>query len=331
MPLDQMPNRPGVVRSAGRTLRELAAAGRLSASRDDSTFMHLRAAAYEMVWPLVWLRHTKQVEVDKGHLRCASSFGRMENGCLDGFHDDVESVIDYLFNYAKQPIANLEGWITSRIRAATVDGYRRRRGSRGALQRIRVPRWLSNELDNDPWLVELAARIIEWVGVSTTAGVEIWPLEAWSDLRAAVTAAPAAPAVTAADVERVLAAMSTTHPNWFAKYIERPLGRKPFPVGMRSESDRPSTAEEHLRAERDDAVLARLAAATADAISAGLADGCDPDELVPRVLRALLLGSAATDSPVGRDEWLSSVLADERAAVPLVRDVLAVIRCPDVG
>src|SRR6185369_13070063 len=104
---------------------------------------------------------------------------------------------------ARHPIKNLEGWVASRIRPATVDGHRRRRGLRGAQQRPRVPAWLAAELGGEPWLTTLATRILEWVGVTTTAGTELWPLDAWAELRTTVTDDPvrSGPAHVRADVE----------------------------------------------------------------------------------------------------------------------------------
>lgn len=321
-------------------LRELAGRGRLAGSGSDPAVRAvLRGAAYDLVWPLVWARHTRWIETTKGHQRCASGFLRLDGACLDGFHDDVEAVVDYLFRHAKEPIGNLEGWITSRIRPAVVDAYRRRRGGRGALQRVRVPDWLRARLGGDPWLEELAARIIEWAGVPTAAGHDLWPLEAWSDLRAAVTGdrTGSRPATVGADLERVLDAMHSGRPSWFADYIERPLGRKQFPVAGTPATDDPltgSVAASQARAvDADDSRLVALASAAVEAITTGLADGRSPDELVPAVVRATFLGAhpdLVTDAAPHRDtaereRWLASVLADERAVAQIVRRVLGIV------
>src|SRR5262249_1599666 len=123
-----------------------------------------------------------------------------------------------------------DGWITRRLTAATVNGYRRRRGARGALQRPRLSRWLTEALDDDRWLTTLAVEILNWVGVPATAGAGTWPTAAWAYLRARITGDfhGGEPEVRH-DVDRVLAAMRQ-NPTWYAEFVERPLGRKETPV-----------------------------------------------------------------------------------------------------
>jgi len=324
------------------SVRSLAAAGLLArAAADPDGGAGLYAAGvYDLAWPLVWARQTRRIETAKGHYRCASSFGRMLPECLDAFHDDVEAVVEYVLRYAGTPIRNIEGWISSRIAAATVDGHRRRRGLRGALQRPRVPQWLSTALSGDAWLVLLAERILEWAGVPHTAGPELWPLDAWSDLRAATLGDRTPRGAVAADVDIVLTAMRRARPGWYASYVERPLSRKQVPVGGDGTAgDR--TQETGARADADEARLADLAAAAADAIGSGLAAGRDPDELVPAVLRGLFLGGeagvhAAADALGGipgvgddRDRWLADVLVDDRSMSSLVTSVLRVVQSTD--
>jgi hypothetical protein len=315
----------------------MAARGLLSTIGLDGATGDLRAAAYTIIWRLVWHRHTKRVEISKGHYACAAALNRMAEPCLDAFHDDVESVVDHLFTRGNTPIRNLEGWITSRIAVATVDGNRKRRGQRGALQRVRVPRWLAAALADDRWLVDLAGAIIEWVGVPTTAGTEDWPLEAWAQRRSAFTGDPASssPDQVASDVERVLRAMRGSHPDWYAAYIERPMGHKQLPVGITSPTaDREPLEAAHVRAERVDATMIMLAAAGADAISAALAANEDAAVAIPRILRALFLGpaseAAVADLLPGEEPWngtrrLATLLTDETSLARLVRDVLSIV------
>jgi hypothetical protein len=95
-----------------------------------------------------------------------------------------------------------------------------------------VPGWLSERLGREPWLAALALHVMEWVGVPTTAGYQLWPLESWAERRAQVTGDWASGADTVRhDVDRVLAAMRS-RPQWFQKNIEQPLGRKQTPAPM---------------------------------------------------------------------------------------------------
>lgn len=306
-------------------LRDLAARGRLvSATADPAVAAELRPVVYDLVWPLVWSRHTRRLEATKGHRRCASSLGRLESACLDGFHDDVEAVMTFLFRYGDKPIHNLEGWIINRLPKAVVDGYRDRRGRMGALKRVRMPKWLEAGLEHDPWLVRLACRVMEWVGVPHTAGLETWPLETWADQRAVLTGdrRGSSPDRVGAEVAHVLDTMARTRPAWYATYIDAPLGRKEAPVsGVVDPEGRADAVLAPAAAEASEAEvrLDALAAAAVEAIDDGLAAGADPEELVSTVVSAL----------AAHAEGLDSVLVDERALAAVVRHVLAVVRCGD--
>ena len=56
----------------------------------------------------------------------------------------------------------------------------------GAQQRVRVPVRLAARLGNDPWMIALAYRVLQWTGVRHTAGTQLWPLGAWAEDRAAL-------------------------------------------------------------------------------------------------------------------------------------------------
>jgi hypothetical protein len=216
-------------------LRGLAVQGRLAEEFGTGSFERqadLRRAALSLAYPLVFDRHTRRLEWSKRHVRCSLSVEHLDDACLDGFHDDVGSVVDYLFGYAKRPIDNLEGWLVSRMGAATVDGYRRRRGQIGALQRPRVPQWLVTALARDPWLVHLAKLILEWVGVRSTACIDLWPTEQWAELRTLTRPAdgPSTPATIEREITTVLAAMRDGRPQWYTEHVERPLGAKQAPL-----------------------------------------------------------------------------------------------------
>ncbi|MFC0432729.1 hypothetical protein [Kutzneria buriramensis] len=239
-------------------LRELARGGRLGAqlsSPANARQARLFATLYSLVWPIVFDRLTRPLELRRGHRRCASRVTQLSPDCVDGFHDDVEAVVDGVRRRATVPINDLEAWIAGMARAATVDGYRRRRGQLGAPQRPRVPGWLSERLRHDPWLTALSLHIMEWVGVPMTAGHQLWPLDSWADRRAHVTGdwAGSTPEATAWDVERVLAAMRT-RPLWYERNVEQPLGRKQTPAPMH-----PVSTPLALAPERDEEGVAEWA------------------------------------------------------------------------
>lgn len=215
-------------------LRWLASQGRLADVAQSAPAREralLTGAAFALAWPIVFNRITRVHEQRRGHLICAVAVDRLADGCLDRFYDDVEAVVDDLLTHSAAKIANTEGWITSRLRAVTVDAHRRRRGARGALQRPRLPGWLLERLPREPWLEQLAVEILVWVGVPNTAGTGLWPLDSWAERRAAVTGDHHGSDVRTVqrDVDRVLAEMRC-HPQWYADYVERPLGKKTPPL-----------------------------------------------------------------------------------------------------
>lgn len=282
-----------------RRLRELAREGCLVdavATAEGATHKALVSAAYDIVWPIVFTRLTRRVEQRRGHLRCAAGIGYLTDECLDRFHDDVEAVVDDLLAHTRQPVANLEAWIATRLTAATVDGHRRRRGQRGALQRPRLPAWLAELLGNDGWLMTLATQILVWVGVSGTAGHETWPIEAWAQERAAYTRdwLGSDPGTVAGEVETVLAAMRERS-DWYASYVERPLGRKQAPVAaMPMEDGTGQSATPLSLGDPDGQVEAEMRARAAEAvgrIGRRLDRGEDPREVVAGVIRTIFGGA----------------------------------------
>jgi hypothetical protein len=214
-------------------LRELAAEGLLAdaAAAGRPGRAELAGAAYSLVWPIVFSRLTRRFEQQRGHGRCAGGVANLLDECLDRFHDDVEGVVDDLLTHARKPIMHVEAWVAARLGTATVNAYRRRRAVRGALQRPRLPGWLAAELGHDRWLGTLATNMLVWVGVSGTAGSELWPLDAWAQERGASTGdwAGSDPATVDREVERVLVAMRK-RPEWYESFVERPLGAKQPPV-----------------------------------------------------------------------------------------------------
>ncbi|MGB2567899.1 hypothetical protein ACPFP2_05530 [Micromonospora citrea] len=275
------------------------------------------------------------MERRRGHWACATSIRMLADDCLDRHHDDVEAVVLDLLANARVPIVDVERWLSARLTAATVDGHRRRRGGRGALQRPRVPAWLATELGDDPWLTELAVQILTWVGVPATAGIELWPLDSWVQRREAVTGDPTGGDGRALprEIERVLAAMRR-RPRWYADYVERPLGRKHAPVlavpGDGVADPRPLVPVGSQ--ERDEARLADLASAAVEAISRGLRGGADPYDTVVEVLGAVFgadTGGEEIDRTPGgaaaTEERVSVLLADDVAVRRIVDEVLRII------
>lgn len=287
---------------AAEFVRWLARQGKLkeyvqSATREERR--RLRAGAGEIVWPLVFTKVTRRLEHSRGHFSCATGVQYLRPNCLDRFHDDVEAVIDHLFDHADVEIHNLEGWLTMCLQRATVDAHRRRRSERGAAQRPRLAMWLKKALGEDPWLMELAELILEWVGVEATAGSSVWPLSAWTEVRALRTGDHGAGEATlSTDIDVVLAAMRR-RPRWHEQNIERPLGRKQAAVwvppraadGVEREPEPLALVLPH---EVDDALLSGLAAAAIDAIRHRVRLGEKPIDVVPEVLETVFGGAPAT-------------------------------------
>ncbi|MEV6841875.1 hypothetical protein [Actinoplanes sp. NPDC051411] len=292
--------RPLTPERAVDRLRELAAAGRLSDAaaegRPDRTA--LVGAAYTLVWPIVYSQVTRRFERQRGHHGCAAGVANLLDECLDRFHDDVEGVVDDLLTHAHKPILNVEAWVSSRVGAATVNAYRRRRGSRGALQRPRLPGWLAGELGHDRWLGALAVNILVWVGVAGTAGCELWPLDAWAQERGATTGDwwGSDPAAVERDIVRVLAAMRT-RPEWYESFVERPLGAKQTPVvaaatDVYGEPVAPLDLGDPDR--RIDGELHRLAHNAVLVIGDRIRRGEAAEEVVAEVIRTVFGGSVTS-------------------------------------
>lgn len=321
-------------------LRDLAARGALRrAAASQSHCLQLRAAAYTVAMPLVWERHTRPLENVKGHRRCASGVIRLAPECHDGFTDDLESVVTALLSY-RQPIVNLEGWISARMANAIKDGYRVRRATEmGAQQRVRVPVRLAARLDHDPWLIRLAERVLQWVGVRHTAGVGLWPLRAWAEDRIA-HAGPVPDPYTAVeeDLDVVLRAMRAIDPAWFDTYVERPLGRKWAPVASGwSESGGAAPPDDIWlqmvpECERDELRLNDAAAGSLLTIRRALASGAEAKKAIAEALTTNFLSIGALrgeldQAPGGHDPGsvVAAILASSDALDRLIPKILSIV------
>ncbi|MGW3967449.1 hypothetical protein ACWED2_47070 [Amycolatopsis sp. NPDC005003] len=311
---------PAEVAGVRRLARDGLLAGSAAAARPRA-LARLRGGVYAVAWPLVFTRITKPLEHRRRHADCARGLPWLRPDCLDRFHDDVEAVVDHALRRATGPIENLEGWLSTRLTPATVDAHRRRRGELGALQRPRLPAWLADALDGDPWLCDLAVQILVWVGVPATAGAELWPLDGWAARRTEVTGEPPSGRDPLdREVDRVLAAMRT-RPAWHAEHVERPLGHKQAPVApMPAELPALELVTEH---ELADARLAGLAEQALLAIEAKLDRGEPPATAVPTVVRTVF-GEHAPTGPAA-DDWLTAALADDERLAQIVATVLAIL------
>jgi hypothetical protein len=327
-----------------RAVRESARRGELArwaAGATESERRRLTGAVYEIALPLVFNGLTRRLELQRGHAGCAASLRGMTDDCFDRFEDDLEAVVSDVLNRATVPVENLDAWIRSRLNAATVDAHRRRRGERGALQRPRLPGWLRDALGDDRWLTMLATEMLVWVGVPTSAGAGLWPLDSWAQRRAVLTGdwRGSDTSTVAREVEQVRKAMRR-RPDWHESYVEGPLGRKNPPVlpAQRGDADRtvePTPLSLVERHEADDARLRALASLAVEAIEAGIARGGAPSTVVEGVLKVTFgadTGAQDLDRPpsaaVPDDERAAALVADP---VVLDRVVATVLRIIDAG
>jgi hypothetical protein len=275
------------------------------------------------------------MERRRGHWTCSTSVRMLSDECLDRYHEDLEAVVTDVLRNAKTAIRSLERWMSGRLTAATVDGHRRWRGRRGALQRPRVPAWLTAELGGDPWLNELSVQILTWVGLAATSGTQLWPVGSWAQQRELATGDPAGSdvATVAVEIERVLAAMRK-RPQWYADFVERPLGRKDAPLlanpGVGAEEIRPLLG--FTPEERREARLIALATAAIDTISRQLRAGCDPTATVVEVLGSVFASGTGReeidlvpDLAPDPDEWVVRLLSDNDAVARIVDQVLCIV------
>ena len=314
---------------ASSSIRRLATNGDLATIAADAS-PEIRSALYRealgVAWPLVFQHHTTPLERRRGHPRCARTVADLEPGCHDRFLDDLLAVVDYVLAYAKSPILNLEGWITTRIAAAVVDGHRRRRGSLGAQQRPRVPTWLVGALEGDAWLVELARMILEWVGVSAVAGAEAWPLGAWAEARAVFTGewcGSGSERVVRAEVDAVCATMRGARPVWYQRYVERPLVAKeramPYLCADVIELSPVDTTTD------SDQELIERAGLALDIMASGTAAGADPAQVVSRALRRVF------PSGCDGDTTIAAALDDPCRASRITTAVLEILSAETVA
>ncbi len=266
--------------SAALNIRDLASRGLLAEQVRRASLAQqrqLRKQAYEIAAPVVFAVVTRPVERKRGHSLCARGVRDLQPDCLDRYHDDVEAAVDTLLRTDTQIVA-VEAWLARCAPSAAVDGYRRRRGVAGALQRPRLTRVLNAALDGDPWLRHLALQILWWVGTPGTAGVQLWPLDAWITQRSDMTGDHrAGPAVVLREIDQVLEVLRR-RPAWYEYHVEQPLSRKQPPTAPLDEIQGINSLRSHKDAEDDR--LRHLAALAMDTIRQRLADGGDPQTVV---------------------------------------------------
>ena len=325
-------------------VRELARQGLLSSVITNASGkyrLRLTGATYSIVWPVVYRGLTRKIELRRGHVTCAESMSCLAADCFDRFENDVEAVVDDVIRRAGSRIENLEGWISSRLLPATIDGHRRRRGENGALQRPRVPGWLASELGGDPWLIDLATQILIWVGVPSTAGYELWPTQAWIVRRCERFGgwSTYGDVDVRADIRTVLDAMGR-RPVWYQRYVETPLGHKQAPIVAATWLDDrdgpPSLVPPHLPTEQE-RVLTALAHDAVLLIHARLARGEPARTVVVEVLNAVFgadIGVADDPHGIGGrayDDRLDRVLRDAGELDRIVATVLEILRTHTVA
>lgn len=259
-----------------------------------------RAVLYRMVANLVYERITRPVERRRGHDRCAAAAEKMLPECHDAHQDDVAAVYEDVLSKSARTFENLPGWISTRLKPATIDAYRRRRGALGAQQRPRLTVWLEAELGPDPWLRRLALNVLEWAGVTATVAGGVWPLGAWAQQRAQITGEPGCTeAQIVVDLERVLRAMRT-RPTWFESYVERPLGRKQAPLlseraGASEHAGEPEYVTFYTPDETAEALLRHLAWTAVNVLVQRLSRGGDERETIVEVVRAVFGGGTGAE------------------------------------
>lgn len=307
-------------------VRLLAAKGLLAKTAAEASadeLRRLRTALYEITHTVVFTQLTRKLEIKRGHRGCARSVLRLEAACLDRFHDDMDAVLDDVFVHATTPVHNLEGWVHGRLRFATINAYRRRRGERGALQKPRVPRWLAAALGEEPRLTALAVDLLEFVGNDAAAGSAVWPVEWWAEHRAVVHGDDYESAYreVVRDIATVLTAMRTK-PRWYADYVERPLGHKEHAAVPLPRTSSEGLELAHVREEP----LRELASVALRDIGARVALGENPVSAATDVVTEVFvrgLGGDELDRAPGTSPWppefLNSELA-ERTVLSLLED-----------
>jgi hypothetical protein len=329
----RIPRRRGGVADQAR-LRSLAGRGELG-GLTEAERAALRPAAFEVAHAIVYDVVTRRVARGRGHGACGLGLRHLGECCLDGFHRDLEAVVELLLA-STQPIADLEGWLAKRAPHAAVDGYRRRRGETGALQRPRMTKVLEEGLDNDPWLCHLALKMLAWVGVPAGVGATFWPLDAWAWDRGTFTGdyRDSTPARVLDEVNTVLAVMRR-RPEWFRRHVEAPLERKVTPVGGApgecAGDPRPLLLIDPGEAHED--MITGLAAVAVEAIRAGLGRGEDATTTVVTVLtKVFVSGTGAeeiargTGGGPGPAERLSALFGDPAAVSVLVQQIVQIVR-----
>ncbi|NUT98731.1 MAG: hypothetical protein HOY78_42690, partial [Saccharothrix sp.] len=88
-------------------VREMARRGELAdyaATATGEQRRRLRAETYALVQPVVFHQLTRRLELNRGHRACAVGVSRLDDPCLDRFHDDMDAVLEDVFRNARVPV-----------------------------------------------------------------------------------------------------------------------------------------------------------------------------------------------------------------------------------
>ena len=161
------------------------------------------------------------------------------------------------------------------------------------------------------WLTALATDILVWVGVTSTAGTEVWPLEAWAQQRGSRTGdwAASEPCRVAREVERGPGRHAPpprpgTRPMWSG-----PLGAKQAPVAAAPVADAadgepaaPLALGDPRRADRVGAAAPGRATPSGHR-HRGSARGEQAEAIVVEVIRTVFGGASPARSTGPRTTW----------------------------
>ncbi|WP_245571108.1 hypothetical protein [Catelliglobosispora koreensis] len=142
--------------------------------------------------------------------------------------------------------------------------------------------------------------MLVWVGVPTSASDGIWPVDVWLERRRLSSISGSddyGRRALEADIDLVTRAMRS-RPQWYANYVERPLGLKQPLVFDELQPEHPVTSDTAV----DDAGLVKLAALALEAIRTRIAGGTPVEQAVEEVIRVVF---GSEESRAGHTDTIS--------------------------